>query len=368
MRKIGVILALGVGVGACSNSSSSPSLASVVVAPVLDSAFVGDSISARQVTYFDAGGTQQDPGAVRWVSSDTAILRVDSVSGAGRALGPGFAQVLAVSHGVQGSALVVVSRALQVTLLLDSLLLMPGDTLTIPIDLAQQAPGVPTIWFSAPTNAVFNLDSLSGRDSARAPGGPIPFVVHAALGADTTADSGTVEVLSLVDTTGGRAAYSMFGTVIRSVKASAEAYNYQRVGDSLTFRLRAFIAQGMTTVEAVVITVRVPVNAPAAFPIDSLSAEEASPNSGADPVCRPPRNWGSWSTIATSPRIDALSRPGGEITITQVQPLPGGYAISGRFEFPARRLDLYTDPLGTLPIFGTFVTPLTTTTTSRCVS
>jgi hypothetical protein len=367
MRNIGVILALGVVLGACSNNSSSPSLATVVVSPVLDSAYVGDSLPARQVAYFDAAGTKQDPGTVRWASSNPAIVQVDSLTGAGHAVSPGFAQVIAYSHSLQGSALVVVSRALQVTLLLDSLLLMPGDTITIPVHLAHQAPGVPTVWFSASTNAVFSLDSASGRDSARAPGGPIPFVVHAALGADTTADSGTVEVLSPIDTTGGRAAYAMFGTVIRSVKSAAEAYNYQRTGDSLTFRLRAFIAQGTTTVEAVVITVRVPVSVPGAFPIDSLSADEALGSGGADPVCRPPRNWASWSTIATNPRIDAVSRPGGEIVITQVKPLPGGYAISGRFEFPARRLDLYNDPLGTLPIFGTFVTPLTTTTTTRCI-
>jgi hypothetical protein len=234
------------------------------------------------------------------------------------------------------------------------------------VHVAHQAAGTPTVWFSAATNAVFGLDSATGRDSATAPGGPVRFVVHAALGADTTADSGTVEVLSPIDTTGGKAAYTMFGTVIRSVRTAAEAANYKRDGDTLTFRLRAFIAQGATTVEAIVITVRTAVTAPGTFPIDSISPAEAFGSAGADPVCRPPRNWGTWSTIATSPRLDAYSRPGGQIVITQVKPLPGGLAISGRFSLPAQRLDLYDDPLGTLPIRGTFVTPLTAPGTSRC--
>ena len=365
MRRIGVALAVSVALGGCSNNDS-PDLAAVLVTPVLDSAYVGDSLAPAQVRYVDAQGTPQDPGAVRWATSNPAVLRIDSLTGAGRALAAGFAQVLARSHGIQGSALVVVSRALQVTLLLDSLYLMPGDTLTIPVHVAHQAAGTPTVWFGAATNAVFSLDSASGRDSATAPGGPVRFIVHAALGADTTADSGTVEVLSPIDTTGGKAAYTMFGTVIRSARTAAEATNYRRDGDTLTFRLRAFIAQGTTTVEAVVITVRSAVTVTGTFAIDSISPLEAFGSSGADPVCRPPRNWATWSTIATSPRIDVLSRPGGSITITQIKPLPGGFAISGRFSFPAQRLDLYEDPLGTLPIRGTFVTPLTTPGTSRC--
>jgi hypothetical protein len=365
MRRIGVALALSAALGGCS-SNNSPSLAGVLVTPVLDSVYVGDSLAPPQVQYFDDQGTQQDPGTVRWASSDPAVLRIDSVTGGGRALAAGFAQVLAQSHGVQGSALVVVSHALQVTLLLDSLYLMPGDTLTIPVHVAHQAAGTPTVWFGAATNAVFSLDSATGRDSATAPGGPVRFIVHAALGADTTADTGAVEVLSPIDTTGGKAAYTMFGTVIRSARTAAEATNYKRDGDTLTFRLRAFIVQGATTIEAVVVTVRSAVTVPGTFPIDSISPTEAFGSSGADPVCRPPRNWGTWSTIATNPRIDVLSRPGGSITITQIKPLAGGFAISGRFNFLAQRLDLYDDPLGRLPIRGTFVTPLTTPGTSRC--
>ena len=63
-----------------------------------------------------------------------------------------------------------------------------------------------------------------------------------------------------------------------------------------------------------------------------------------------------------APPIVAISRPGGSITVTQIVPVPGGFAISGRFSFLAQRTDFYTDPLGLLPIRGTFVAPLTTRT------
>lgn len=302
---------------------------------------------------------------MRWSSSDAALLKVDSLTGKAIGLKAGLAQEVALVHGITASALVVVSRTLSLTLLLDTLYLMPGDTITAPIAVQHQAPGTPTVWFRAAPNAVFVLDSATGRDSAKAPGGPLPFVAFAALGADTASDSGTVEVVSLTDTTGGKAAYTLFGTVVRSAKSSVQAITYPRDGDTLTFRLRAFIVQGGTTVEAVVITVRTEVSGTGSFGIDSISGFEALGFGGRDPFCRPPRNWGTWSTIATTPEIQAVSRPGGQITITRVAPVPNGLAIGGRFALSAQRLDLYADPLGVLPVRGTFVAPLVAV-SSRC--
>jgi len=364
MRRIGLTpLALAAAVAGCHLGTETPGVPHMIVAPVLDSLFVGDSLAARQVFYYDANGVQQNPGIVHWSSSDTSVLQVDSTSGVVHGRRGGFARAIAAAQGIEGSALAVVLPPLQITVLLDSLFLMTGDTMTVPVHVAHQAPGSPTVWFSATANAVFTIDSATGRETATAPGGPVRFVAHAALGADTVADSGTVEVVSLTDTIGGKAGYTMFGTVIRSVRTQARATNYPRRGDSLTFRVRAFILQGSRTVEAIVVTARDSVAAPVSFPIDSLSPTEAG--GAADPVCRPNRNWGTWSTIATVPRLDALSRQGGEITITRVVPIAHGLAISGRFAFTGQRLDMYFDPLGALPIRGTFVAPLIPT-LDRC--
>jgi hypothetical protein len=349
---------------ACTAEIGPVDLSRLVLFPVLDSMFVGDRLPTRVITYYDSRGNVQDPGVVVWSSSDTSVAQVDSATGRVTGLKAGYALVLASAQGLPGSALLAVSAPLQVTLLLDSVYLMPGDTFTVPVHVDHQEAGTPTVWFTAAANAVFDIDSATGRDSAKAPGGPVPFIVHAALGADTAADSGTVEVVQLTDTIGGKASYAMFGTVVRARKAPARALNFHRRGDTLTFRLRMPLLQGTTTVEAITITLRAPPTGPGSFPVDSVSPAEVSGNQY-DPFCRPPRNWGVWFVQTSQSRLDALSRLGGSITVTQMVPVAHGMAISGRFYLPAQRIDLYQDPAGVLPIRGTFVAPLITT-TPRC--
>jgi hypothetical protein len=363
MNRIGKSAMLAATLVACTADIGPTNQARIRLFPVLDSMFVGDGLPPRQVTYYDVQGNVQDPGTVQWLSSDTTVLTVDS-SGRVRGRAAGAALVLARAQGIQGSALIAVSGPLQVTLLQNSVLLMPGDTFTMPVQVNQQAPGTPTVWFTVPTQAVVSIDSASGRDSAIGAGGPIPFVVHAALGTDTTTDSGTVEVLQLTDTVGGKASYQMFGTVNRDRTVSARALNFHRRGDTLTFRLRAAVVQNGTTVELVAVTLRTAPTAPGAFPIDSISPEEAL-GGQFDPFCRPPRNWGLWSVLTSQSSLQAVSRDGGNITITQVAPVSNGMAISGRFYLPAQRVDLYDEPLALVPIRGTFVAPLITT-TPRC--
>ena len=357
-------LALTGGSG-CSTSSGPSSLAQVIVAPVLDSLFVGDSLGPLAVTYLGDNGQPQNAGTITWSSSNPSVMSINATTGRIVALQPGLALAQAATHGLAGNALVVISRSLQVSLLLDTLYFMPGDTFTVPVQVTHKAAGVPTVWFKplGGTNAVFVIDSATGKDSAKATGGPLLFQTFAALGPDTVADTGAVRVLTLSDTTGGVGLYSILGTVIRRVNVQTQATNYRRAGDTLTFRLRAFLTRGTVTAEAVLVTVRTQLTAAGSLAIDSISPNETF-GPGFDPVCRPPRNWASWSTIATAPPIVALSRPGGSVTITQIVPVTGGFAISGQFSFLAQRTDFYTDPLGVLPIRGTFVAPLTTR--NRC--
>lgn len=367
MKRIGFVLGTGLaltGMGACNIGSGPSNFAQVFVSPVLDSIFVGDTLAPLSVTYLGDNGQPQNPGTVTWTSSNSSVIAVDPGTGKITGVKAGFALAQATAHGITGSALVVVSRALQISLLLDTLYFMPGDTFTLPVQVKHQAPGVPTVWFKAATNAVFTIDSATGRDSAKAAGGPLPFQAFAALGPDTVADTGAVRVVSLTDTTGGVGAYTILGTVVHSVNAAAQSTNYPDASAAQTFRLRLFVAQGTVTAEAVVVTIKTHVATPGTLAIDSISPKEAL-GAGFDAVCRPPRNWAYWSTIAPQSPIVALSRPAGSVTVTQVVPVPGGFAISGRFSFLAQRTDFYSDPLGVLPIRGTFVAPLTST-TGRC--
>jgi hypothetical protein len=214
--------------------------------------------------------------------------------------------------------------------------------------------------FRTSTNGVFSLDSVSGRVTATGFGGPLGFTVNAG----TLSVAGTVEVVQLTDTVGGKGFFSVLGTVIRRDRSGARAVNYRRQGDTVTFRVSLPVLSQGIAVENVLITLRDSVSGPASFPLDSISLAEVF-GSGADPVCRPPRAWALWS-IQTNPPLRGLSRRGGTLTITQVAPIAHGRAISGRFAFTGQRDDYYDDPLAALPVRGTFVAPLIADLTRPC--
>jgi hypothetical protein len=335
----------------------------VVIDPVLDSLFVGDTLAAPLVRYFDAHGDSQANGPIEWSSSDPTVFTVTD-AGVIVGAGPGAALLSARTNGFSGIAVLVVSRALEVSLLLDTLYLMPGDTITIPVQVRAQSGGLATVWYRSVPNAFHTLDSSTGRDSAKAPGAAQPFMVFAALGADTAADTGATEVVQLSDTTGGKAFLTVLGTAIQRVRAGARALNYRRDGDTVTFRVSLPVVVQGITVENLVITLRDSIHAAGTFSIDSISPTEAF-GGGFDFVCRPKRPWALWS-IQTQPPLRALSRPGGSIVITQVVSVANGRAVSGRFRFSGQRTDLYDDPLGALPIRGTFVAPLIADTRRPC--
>jgi hypothetical protein len=322
----------------------------VVVAPLLDSLFVGETRSARTVTYIDARGDTQPAGPVRWFSSDSNIARVDSLSGEIVGRGSGAAVLSARANGITGTALLVVARTLELTLLLDTLYLMPGDTITVPVLVQDTGGSPPAVWFSTSVNGVFTIDSATGRVTATGAGGPLAFTAHA----DTVSATGAVEVVQLTDTVGGKGFFTVLGTVIRRDRSGARAVHYRRQGDTVTFRVSLPVLSGSIAVENMLITLRDSVNAPGTFAVDSISPNEAF---AADPICRPPRPWALWS-IQTNPPIRALSRRFGTLAITQVATVSHGRAISGRFVVTAQRSDVYDDPLGALPIRGTFVAPL----------
>jgi hypothetical protein len=217
------------------------------------------------------------------------------------------------------------------------------------------------VWFGSATNAVFSIDSASGRITALAAGGPLPFTAHA----DTVSATGAVEVVQLTDTIGGKGSFTILGTAIRRARAGARAVTYRRQADTATFRIALNVAGGGgSTVENVVITLRDSVAVPKPDAIDSMSLNEAF-GSSSDFLCRPLRSYGVWS-IQTSPPLTALSRHGGAIAITKVATVAHGRAVSGRFSFTAQRVDFYGNPLAALPIRGTFVAPLIADNSRRC--
>ena len=358
LRRALLLFTLGLML-ACGDGNGPATSAFVIVAPVLDSLFVGDIVLARAVTYYDAHGDIKPTGPVTWSSSDPAVARVDAATGEIVAAGRGAALLVAHANGIDGTALLVVSRTLELSLLLDTLYLMPGDTMTVPVAVRRKGGSPPTVSFQPTANGVFTIDA-TGLITANGGGGPLPFIAHA----DTVSATGAVEVVQLSDTLGGKGFVTVLGTVIRRDRTGARGLNYLRHGDTATFRISLPLLQGSVVVENMLITLRDSVHTPALFPVDSVSPDELF-GTGSDPICRPPRPWGLWS-LQLNPPLRALSRRGGSLSITQVVPVAHGRAISGRFEIIGQRYDLYDDPLAALPIRGTFVAPLIDDPTHPC--
>ena len=348
----GVLLACGLDVGPL----GAPRL---ILTPVLDTLFVGDLLVKRQVTFIDEHGNEQDPGVVQWSSRDTTLFTVDGATGKITGHGPGIGVLLADAHSAEGFAVIVVAPSLKVTLLVDTMFLMPGDTFTIPVSVKHEAPGTPVVWFSTTPNAALSLDTASGLVTANAVGGTIQVTAHAALTPDTAADGGAIQVVQPSDTAGGFAYYTIFGTAQRARRVSVRGSIHHRQGGQPTFQLHLPTIQNGSTQESVDLVVLTPPAAPGVFPIDSISLTEAG-SATVDPFCRPPRDWGRWFSIVASNRLDAVSRSGGSLTVSQIVAVPHGLIMSGHFYLPAQRIDRYDDPSAALPIHGSFVTPVIT--------
>ncbi len=329
----------------------------LVLAPVLDSLFVGDQAARPSVTYYDGNGGSRTPASseVTWASSDTAVLGVDSVTGRLTARRRGIAGIVATVQNVQGVALVVVSNTLDLTLLLDTIYAWPGDTLPVPVAVKKLNNPPPVVWWEAPPGTgVYAIDSASGRLRALTAGGPVRYIVHA----DTIADTGAVQVLTLGDTTGGKMFFSVVGTAVAHAGGPATGANYRRSGGSLAFRLTG-THPGATSRLTVEITFPDALAAAGTYAVDSLGAAEAGALlATSPPFCAPPRPWALWSSL--TPSIIALSHASGTLVVARIVPVTGGQAISGWFAYTAQRTDLYRDPLGLLTIHGTFVAPLIT--------
>jgi hypothetical protein len=356
MNRSALILLGAAALAACGDLGIGNGTGSLAVSPVLDSVFVGDRSAAHHVTYVDAQGNVQPSGPVTWASSDTTLAQVNA-NGVVTGVKRGAVLITATAQGLTAGSLMVVSDTLDITLQMDTVYVLPGDTLTVPVVVLKRNPNpAATVWFNAPNQSEFSIDSASGRITALAAGGPARYIVHA----NTLADTGAVYVMSLTDTTGGKMFFSVAGTVISHVGGSAGAANYVATGGHLAFQLRASYNPTGNTAQIVQITLLDSLTAAdsnTVFSIDSLNPLEDTPGvGGSAAVCSPPRAWALWE--AQSRRIFSYSRPGGTLGVTQVVTIPNGQAVSGRFRIRTQRTDLQSDPLGALLITGSFVVPL----------
>ena len=356
MNRPALALLCSAALGACANLGEVRTGGYLGVSPLLDSLFVGDQALPHQVTFFDIHGNPSPAGAITWSSLDSSIARIDA-TGRVTARKRGAVLIVAQAQGFAASALVVVSDTLDITLLLDTVYVMPNDTLRVPVVVLKRSSPPAVVSFEAPSNPAYSIDA-GGKITALTAGGPFPYIVHA----DALADTGAVEVVSLTDTTGGKFFYSVRGTAISHVGGSVLAMNYVAANGKQAFQLRGTFGSAASPSQVVQITNPDSVILSGLYTIDSLNpGEDVASRVRPPAVCSAPRPWAFWA--ARPAGITAYSRRGGQLGITQIVAITNGRAISGHFTYSAQRSDYYSDPLALLSIYGSFVAPLVTSTT-----
>ncbi|HET7296419.1 MAG TPA: Ig-like domain-containing protein, partial [Gemmatimonadales bacterium] len=182
-RSLSALFVVAVAGFACVNVNDSGPQQLLVVSPVLDSVFVGDTLPARSVYLVDAAGNQSSAGPITWSASPSSVATVDA-NGKVAGVGKGAAVVVATrTDGVQSGAVVIVSRPVELTLLMDTVYLMPGDTFTVPVAIKEKTPGSPTLAFDpSPDGTRYTIDA-NGQVTAVGAGGAVRYVVHLSDGA-----------------------------------------------------------------------------------------------------------------------------------------------------------------------------------------
>lgn len=378
MKRYLFALTLAAAVAAACFDVSSPLPPTLVLAPVLDSTFVGDTLPARSVFLYDANNHLQPPGHITWTITPTSVATIDTATGRiiGVSRGPALISATVAAATRSALALVYVSRRLDLTLLMDTVVVAPGDTISLPPLLAikQKVPGATTLRFNpSPVPSVYTIDTVTGRISALAAGGPVPYVARLSDGTTTVVDTGGVIVLGLVDTTSTGVFYmTATGTAIRHQRGAAVGINYTRLNSPRGgFQLSDTLFRTDSVIEKVLVTLLDTVSANGTFEIDSISPQEvtAARLTPFDAACMPARPWAAWAStpLRLGARVLApahgstTSAFAGQLIITQrVAASGGGAIISGRYSFTAQRTDLYFDPLGAETIRGTFVAPVRT--------
>ena len=371
------LFVLTIVAGAACFDVSNPVPPTLVLSPVLDSLFVGDSLVPRDFAYYNSDGERANPGPLSWSIGPNTVATIDATTGVIHGVGKGVATITASGGNATGIALVAVSRTLDLTLLTDTVVLMQQDTFTIPVAVQKKnVSATDTVWFDPSPSPNVTINTATGLVTAVTSGGAVRYVAHVTSGgADTVSDTGAVVVLGLTDTTAaGYFFQTVLGTAIRHAGGKAIALNFARLNGKLAFQLvDTALTSDSSMLDQMVVTVPDSVIAGnTTFDIDSIGPNEASPSrfGTLDAVCNPPRPWAKWlSTHNVAPlfTIFAYSHAtppdsmAGSITITHFATASGGGAIiSGRYAFLAKRTDLYYDPLGVEVIRCTFVAPLLT--------
>jgi hypothetical protein len=344
VRAGAIALALLVLIG-CNDSLVDDIAVSVELTPDRDTIVVGEISRPFSATAFNARDDAIVGALFTWRSDQPFIAQVDSLSGTVIGVTLGAAAITARAGAVSDTAQVFVVPSLVIDLQTDTLLLAPGDTMTIPVTLLDRAGVNPTVTFTG-GSGVASIDPNSGLVTALTPG-----VVGFQAFADSASAIGGIQVLALQDTGFGTAYFGLAGGVNNKGRHTSRGFNHPTLDGRSAFNLNAVGAGGQQVATLLIDSVT-------ALGQRSIGALPTSATvSGQDPVCFPPASWVFYKNMPGVPTITGLSLAGGTVTITSIAAVSGGRVISGRLDAVLQRPDI-EGPDGQISVLGTFVVPV----------
>jgi hypothetical protein len=294
--------------------------------PATDTVYVGEIATRLTAHVFNAHDEEIPDADVAWSGDAPLVALVDSLTGAVTGVLPGTARVSARVGSVADTAAVIVLDLIRLTLPYDTLVLAPGDTFTVPVEMAV-APGTPTplIRFGGGAPGIATIDTLTGLVTAVADGAAA-YVVQAG----STVAGGLLAVVAISDTLSGVLHLGLSGAVSASATLSARAFNHPTLDLGTLFQIHA-----LDDIHDLSVLL-----------VDSLTGpgtrvvQTVAPNGlGSDPVCFPPGSFVFYRRTLLS-ALTALSQAGGTVSVTSDQPIQGGRAISGRMDVTMQRTDV----------------------------
>ena len=342
---------LGVGLfGILAACGGDPTVGDVVVrvevTPDRDTLVVGELKTPFAATAFNARDDAVPSAEIRWTSDQSFIASVDSLTGSVRAVTTGGAAITARSSSVADTAQVFVVGPL--ALPLDTILLFPGDTFTIPVEIRETGGPTSPATFSGGAPGSATVDPATGLVTA-IDFGVAPFTAHV----DTFTQHGQIQVLDVPDTLFGNVYAGLSGAQAARFRFGSRAFNHPTLDGGTAMNLNALTFDGGHQLAIVLVD---SLTGPRVVSIGELPESATRP--GADAVCFPPNDWMFYADLDNQRRARSL---GGGLSLTTVKPVQGGHAVSGRFDVSLQLLDT-PGPSGEVRARGTFLVPVVTLT------
>ena len=348
IRRVFATLLLS-GVAACGDDGGVAEVpVRVELTPDRDSLVVGEVATPFVAQAFNARD-EPIPGALfTWRSDQPSIAAVDSLTGRVIAVARGVAAITARTGLVADTSEVFVIAPVSLSLPLDTVILVPGDTFSVPVILQVAGGGAPPpVIFGGGNASVASVDPSSGLVTAIGEG-----VVAFTAQADTVAVRGGIEVRSVTDTLNGTFYLGLSRALDRRGRFASRGFNHPTDDGGTAIQL---VADGADGLRRMAFLLTDSLSGTRIDTVGTLAPSDLDP--GQDPVCLPPTSWVFYRDDSGSPSAVALSLGGGTVRFTSVAPIPGGWAVSGRLQATLQLTDVAGAP-GRVSAIATFAVPV----------